>query len=300
MVWNDSLQTLGTFLSSNRERVTWYWLTLYTGSILAATLIFGWWLNGGDMAWGRLTQIPRPETFNFFHAAAPVVLLLLTWGGIPVSTTFLILSVFASKETIWNMSIKSFVGFSAAFTFAVLVWYGISYLINELHRPQEKHRSFWVITQWVATGFLWSNWIMHDGANIAVYLPRKVSAGELTASIFIITFFLALIFYTRGGRIQEIVLSKTSTRFMRSATLIDLAYAFVLFFFKEVNDLPMSTTWVFVGLLVGREITIRLRFAESVQERVVIFPIVAKDCLKVIVGFMVSIALAFLTAWYQS
>ena len=47
---------------------------------------------------------------------------------------------------------------------------------------------------------------------------------------------LAFMFYERGGRIQEIVLSKTNTRYVRSATLIDLVYCFVLYYFKEVNN----------------------------------------------------------------
>ena len=40
---------------------------------------------------------------------------------------------------------------------------------------------------------------------------------------------------------KEIVLSKTNTRYVRSATLIDLVYCFVLYYFKEVNNIPMST-----------------------------------------------------------
>jgi hypothetical protein len=41
---------------------------------------------------------------------------------------------------------------------------------------------------------------------------------------------------------------------IRVATLIDAIYAFLLFVFKEWNSLPMSTTWVFVGLMGGRAI----------------------------------------------
>jgi len=37
------------------------------------------------------------------------------------------------------------------------------------------------------------------------------------------------------------------------ATMIDSIYAFVLFYFKIKSKIPMSTTWVFLGLMSGRE-----------------------------------------------
>jgi hypothetical protein len=36
--------------------------------------------------------------------------------------------------------------------------------------------------------------------------------------------------------------------------MINLFFAFILFYFKEASKVPMSTTWVFLGLLAGREI----------------------------------------------
>ena len=55
-----------------------------------------------------------------------------------------------------------------------------------------------------------------------------------------------------GATIKK--LSKTNTKYVRSATLVDLIYALILWYFKGYNDIPMSTTWVFVGLLAGREL----------------------------------------------
>ena len=70
------------------------------------------------------------------------------------------------------------------------------------------------------------------------------------------TILLFYIFYIQGGAIQKVVLDKTGTRYARSATIINTIYAAVHYYFKELNDLPMSTTWVFVGLLCGRELAI--------------------------------------------
>ena len=97
------------------------------------------------------------------------------------------------------------------------------------------------------------------------------------------------IFYEKGGRIQAIVLEKRGTRFIRSATIIDGVYAFILLYFKYYNDIPMSTTWVFVGLLCGRELAIAS--VSNDYKLGYVFPIIGKDFLKMIMGLMVSVAI---------
>jgi hypothetical protein len=52
----------------------------------------------------------------------------------------------------------------------------------------------------------------------------------------------------------------------------------------------MSTTWVFVGLLCGRELALNTGLTKKGNLKM-IFPIVAKDFLKLIVGLMVSVAI---------
>jgi phosphate/sulfate permease len=60
----------------------------------------------------------------------------------------------------------------------------------------------------------------------------------------------------------------------------------VLYYFKELNDLPMSTTWVFVGLLCGRELAIAAHHKTNFRKYV--FPIIGKDFLKMIFGLAIS------------
>ena len=52
----------------------------------------------------------------------------------------------------------------------------------------------------------------------------------------------------------------------------------------------MSTTWVFVGLLCGRELALNTGLTKKGNIKM-IFPIVAKDFLKLVVGLMVSVAI---------
>ena len=72
-------------------------------------------------------------------------------------------------------------------------------------------------------------------ANIMVFLPRYHPTGNTVYELFVIGVMLlglGFMFYEKGGKIQEIVMSKTNTRYVRSATLIDLIYCFVQYFFK--------------------------------------------------------------------
>jgi hypothetical protein len=101
---------------------------------------------------------------------------------------------------------------------------------------------------------------------------------------------MAYIFRLRGGGIQKIVLSKTHTTDIRAATIVDLIYAIVLFYFKELNDVPMSTTWVFLGLLAGREMAISL--VTALREKTDAFKDVGSDAGRAFIGLLISVLLA--------
>jgi hypothetical protein len=136
---------------------------------------------------------------------------------------------------------------------------------------------------------LWYTWLSHDVANIAVFLQRDLPLEQLFIIILLLSALLFYIFWDRGGKIQKIVYSKTGTRYTRSATIIDFIYAAILLYFKGYNDIPMSTTWVFVGLLCGRELAIATMNREYKLRYV--FPIIGKDFIKMIVGLSVSVAI---------
>ena len=291
VVANDSVQTLGTFMASN-QRFKWYWLATAASAVLAFTLIYGWIVNDGDITFGRLNKIPY-QTIQWYHAGAPLILVILTRVGIPVSTTFLVLSAFASTVVLEKVLMKSVVGYGLAAMVAYLVWIGVSYFINEkFDKVKDNHRRAWVIGQWCTTGFLWYTWLSHDVANIAVFLPRQLPVNLLIVCIVLLSVLLFYIFWDRGGRIQKIVYSKTGTRYTRSATIIDFIYAIILLYFKQYNDIPMSTTWVFVGLLAGRELAMATYFGKKKSKSV--FPLVAKDFGKMMVGLGASVALVLL------
>jgi hypothetical protein len=290
VIANDSIQTLGTFLASNKAHFKWYTLWMAASVMLVYTITYGWINYDGDISYGRLTRIPFQEV-QWYHAMAPAVLLLLTRKGIPVSTTFLVLSAFASFTVLEKVLMKSIVGYGVAAISAYVIWVVLERYINE-KKDHPEHVKFWRVGQWVTSGWLWFAWLQHDMANIAVFLPRQLMLGDLLMVLVATVSILGYVFYTGGGRIQEVVINKHGTRFARSSTIINLVYAFILYFFKELNDLPMSTTWVFVGLLTGRELAIS-SVIENYRFKYV-FPIIAKDFGKMMFGLGASVAIVLI------
>ena len=290
VIANDSIQTLGTFIASKSKWFKWYTLASSASLAMIVTITYGWWTYDGDISFGRLTRIPYQE-IQWYHAVAPGILLLLTRIGIPVSTTFLVLSAFASTVVLEKMLLKSVVGYGLAAVAAYICWIVISKFINEKFDEITTgwKISFWRNAVWVSSAYLWAVWLSHDVANIAVYLPRQLDISLLLIVLVYFTILLFYIFYIQGGTIQKVVLDKTGTRYARSATIINTIYAAVLYYFKELNDLPMSTTWVFVGLLCGRELAISTRNKEYKFKYV--FPLIGKDFIKMVFGLSISVGI---------
>ena len=301
VVANDSIQTLGTFLASNAQR-PWWVLWLFGSGILLVVLFYGWFVSGGDPAYGRLEKFPVPEGgVSWIHAIPPLALLILTRLGVPVSTTFLVLTVFAvtggKPGNLEAMLIKSALGhlvaFGAAITLFLLVFRRASEYFQRTRGAAIPN--YWVVLQWASTGFLWSQWLIQDLANIFVYLPRELSINWLLFGVAALVAMQGYIFYQFGGEIQKIVTSKTDTTDIRAATIIDFIYGVVLLVFKEASNMPMSTTWVFLGVLAGREFALSVYLADTTA-KVTASKVVA-DAAKALSGLLVSVALAFGLPW---
>ena len=316
VVGNDSIQTLGTFLTSN-EHKPWWVLWLFAGGIMAIVVTMGYFGlgeylggKGGDLTFGKyagLFQDPdKPidfPTMSIWYVLPPLALLGITRLGIPVSTTFLVLTFFAPKA-LPKMLVKSLGGYGVAFLFAIVAFVALSRATERffLQHPMEEgkglmqNKRFWTVTQWLATGFLWSQWLTQDLVNILVYLgdPDQVEFWKFAFALVVLVGMLGYIFYQRGGEIQKIVRVKTNTADIRSATFIDLFYGMVLLIFKFDTfgigaKVPMSTTWVFLGMLAGREVALRLRLNELDRTR--LWPMVFSDLGKATLGLVISVLL---------
>ena len=311
IVANDAIQTLGTFIAANRQR-PWQSLWLFVSGILTVVLLYGWLKSGGDPAYGRLNKFPfdpntAAELYGPLCIVPPLALLILTRLGLPVSTTFLILTFFAPKNLV-DMVTKSLFGYALALVVGLMTFKLVKgYLAQQKTKTQLD--PWWVPFQWITTAFLWSQWLIQDLANLFIYFPREGQAGQQTLSFSWLLIGLVamvamqlLIMREGGGKVQEIVDQKSGTSDVREATLINLVYGLVILFFKEYSNMPMSTTWVFLGLLAGREIAYHVQLANHDSEELETGSIspwnmMVKDLLKATIGLVVSVILALGMQW---
>lgn len=332
IVANDSIQTLGTFLASNSKR-PWWVLWIWISGIMIVTVGWGWFANGGDPAFGRLAaegkNIPHPHDIGglitWVFVLPPLCLVILTRMGIPVSTSLLVLTAFkglvaaqqgktggGAVDLFKSMMEKSLVGYAIAFVLGLVLFFAVIYLLERKVKaeneadPDNSLHPVWTVFQWCSTGFLWSMWLVQDLANIFVYLPRELSWWGLALSLLGMVLMQGYIFREKGGKIQNVVTSKTNTLDVRSATFIDLLYGMVLLFFKVdyipklftamgmdvpwPEKMPMSTTWVFLGLLAGREVGIALRLRHRSKKKV--SNLIFKDAGKAFFGSAIAVVLA--------
>lgn len=293
VVGNDALQTLGTFISSN-GRLHWFWLFLFAALILVVTFTYGWVINDGDPSYGRLANAKKypAVTVEWYHTLPPLMLLIITRFGVPVSTSFMVLTVFASIGGLSSMLQKSLIGYGLAFVVGLAIYLVLAQTLEKFFRKTEQHQHhpIWVLLQWLTTGYLWSVWLIQDFANIFVFLPRELSAVEGFTAMAAIVALLAYTFANKGGPVQKILQAKTAVTDIRSATIIDFTYASLLFYFKELNNIPMSTTFVFLGLIAGRE------YGFAIMSKAVSFwntcKISLSDAAKAYIGLVLSIDMA--------
>ena len=192
------------------------------------------------------------------------------------------------------MLTKSLLGYGVAFFVSIILY---RFVIRQLNahflRTQDQPIHWgWVVAQWLSTAFLWSQWLIQDLANIFVYVPRSISSGTMIIALIFLVILQGFIFKQMGGQIQKIVNNKTGTADIRAACVIDLLYGLILLVFKEWSNMPMSTTWVFLGLLAGRQLAISLHLYDppiSDSARIVF-----SDILKALTGLALSVGLALL------
>ena len=289
---NDSIQTLGTFIASNQDK-RWWVLWIFVGGIFFFTMFYSWMTLAGDVSHGRLTSKGfeiAPTEFHFLQIAAPIFLLILTRLRMPVSTTFILLTSFAaSPAAVGGVLAKSMSGYILSFMMGLIFFLIVAKSAKKYFTG--KANFGWTIAQWITSGTLWSVWLMQDAANIAVYLPRSLNVWEFSGFTGVVIIGLGLLLYYKGGRIQKIVTEKSIVTDVRFATLIDFIYCIILFYFKLHSKVPMSTTWVFIGLLAGRELGMAIMNSgeNSILKSI---KLGLKDMLYALIGLIISIAIA--------
>ena len=231
-----------------------------------------------------------PRDFHYLQVAAPIFLLILTRLRMPVSTTFILLTSFAiGPAAVGKVLAKSMSGYILSF----LLGLGFFMLVAKASKKYftGKANFGWTIALWITSVTLWAVWLTQDAANIAVYLNRSMDGGSFFTFLSVIVIGLGLLLYFKGGRIQKIVTEKSVVTDVRFATLIDFIYCIILFYFKLHSKVPMSTTWVFIGLLAGRELGMAIM---KTGDKGILSSIKLglKDMSYALIGLIISIAIA--------
>ena len=293
---NDSIQTIGTFIASNKQR-KWYYLWLFMGLIFVVTVFYSWYRFDGDVSNQRLASKgfeTAPTEFSYLQLAAPLILLIITRMRMPVSTTFMLLNAFTTKSSaVIGVLNKSLSGYFMAFILALVVWLLVAKFVNKYFKG--KPHPMWVVFQWITSGVLWSVWIQQDAANIAIFLPRSLSIWEFVGFAGYVFLGLGLLFYLKGDKIQGIVDEKSGVTDVRAATLVDFIYAALLYYKLFESTLPMSTTWLFLGLLGGRELAISITRNKPKKRKKATrraLKMIGKDMLYALIGLIISLILA--------
>lgn len=295
VISNDSLQTLGPFLAANRGRVSRPLQALYLCVLLWIVLVLGWSLADGEPAWGRLARIPLPERFDWADLLPPMAVLALTRAGAPVSTSFLVLTAFAPGSLV-SLVRQSLLGYGAALLGGALVYGSVGWLLErpreDLSRPgpEALPHAGWLPAQWLAAGWLWGQWLIQDLANVYVYLPRRLEPAELALSLAALSGGVCLLVGRDGGPIQRRLTSKCHGEDPRSGTLIATLYGLILAGFTRLSREPLSTTWVFLGLLAGRELALLARLRE--RPALEVAGLLGGDLARATLGLAVSVAVA--------
>jgi hypothetical protein len=317
VIGNDALQTLGTFLAANRGRIPRPLQALYLCALLCAVLLLGWSRGGGEASWGRLASFPLPERFLWVDLLPPLAVLALTRLGAPVSTTFLLLTAFqpANLPTLLRQSL---LGYGGGLLGGALVYgLGVGLVAWWLERPEGEQEGVpagpaegvppgpaegspqawgWLAVQWLAAGWLWSQWLIQDLANVSVYLPRQLAARPMALSLAALCGAVCLLLARGGGAIQQRLTNKSQMDDPRSAALLTGLYGLILAGFAAVSRRPLSTTWVFLGLLAGRELALQLRWRQRGQEPersvAAVASLLGGDIARAALGLAVSVAVA--------
>jgi hypothetical protein len=140
-------------------------------------------------------------------------------------------------------------------------------------------------------------WLVQDLANIFVFLPRQLEFFPMAICTAVLCVGLCVLVATGGGPLQAVLRTKTNTSDLRSATVIDFFFGLCLLYKAFLSSFPLSTTWVFLGLIGGREIALRIKEKEfevvfTNREGGNLGRIIGNDLWKAFVGLVVSLGVA--------
>lgn len=254
VIANNFVQTVGTFVTSSKN-ISKLNLFLYLAIIFIFNVLLAWKSYDGRIHRGFLEEIEYKDSIRYSALLIPIILNLLTRFRIPISTTFLTLPLFSKTYNLTNIISKAFSGYFVSFIISFIIW-NLVYEKYKKHLKSNDNYEFWKAIQYISIGVLWYSWLSTCMSSFLVFLPRKFNIRHLILFLFIGILLLVIIAKNGICNMEEIVEEKSDLKNIRSSVIFNITYSILLLVFKFNDRINITTTWLFLGLLDGRELSI--------------------------------------------
>ena len=229
VVFNNSIQTIGLFIASNKNKGIFYNL-LFFSSIFVFTVLLSWFLTDREVHYHLLDTI-NYSRIGLQFLLLPILLSFLTKKQVPLSATFLIIPLFADSSTISSMVNKTTVSYFLSLIGSLIIYkFLYTKYKNLLVDEKSDTGKIWIVAEYVSTGILWFSWLTVSLCNFVIFLPRKFDIIDLIlfSIVGIITLYCILI--SNGGEIQKIIDQKSDVKNIKTTVIFNSLFAFALLF----------------------------------------------------------------------
>ncbi len=263
---NNFIQTLGTFNVSNKYAKKWK-IFLYLASIFIAYFVYTWLKYDGNIRKGSLRHIEYKDSFGYSLLLLPILVALFNYFGIPVSIAFLSIPLFISGEIVKAMIAKAFLNYFLAFAISFIFWNILYVEFKKILKKKDNHK-FWMIVEYISIGILWCCWLNTCVSSFMVFLPPKLDLKHLLLLLVIGTIIISIITILRSNdKMEQIIEEKTDVNNIMFSVLFNVLHSVVLVVLKLNSEVPIATSWIFTGLLDGRELGIVTKKSNSFSDQ---------------------------------
>lgn len=262
---NNFIQTLGTFNVSNKYTKKWK-IFLYLVMIFIVYFIYTWLRHDGNIRKGSLRYIEYKESFSYSILLLPILVATFNHFRIPISVTFLSIPLFISGDVIKTMVIKAFINYFLAFAISFIFWNILYVEFKKILKNKNNHQ-FWMIIEYISIGILWCCWLNTCVSSFMVFLPPKLDLKHLILLLIVGSVVISIITIFRpNDKMEQIIEEKTDVKNIMSSVLFNILHSVVLLLLKLNSEVPIPTSWIFTGLLDGRELGIVTKKSNSFSD----------------------------------
>ncbi len=287
---NNFIQTLGTFNISNKYTKKWK-VFLYLVVIFVTYFVYTWLKYDGNIRKGSLRFIEYKDSFGYSILLLPMLLSLFNYFGIPVNLTFLSIPLFTDGKIVKSMVVEAFINYFLAFIISFVFWNILYVKFKKFLRKKDNYQ-FWRIIEYISIGILWYCWLNTCVSSFMVFLPPKLYLEHLILLLIIGSIVISIVTILRPeDKMEQIVEEKTDVKNIMSSVLFNILHSVVLLTLKLNSKVPIATSWIFIGLLDGRELGITTRKANNFSDPKykLCLEKISRDLYRNIIGIFISL-----------